>query len=70
MQHLAVLERNRQMIDIGAYEKGANAELDRAMDTEPGLQAWLRQSVGGVGRMESIHHLRAILAPTAEGKKP
>lgn len=69
-QHLAVLERNRQMIDIGAYEKGSNAELDRAIDTEASLQAWLRQSVGGVGRMESIHDLRAILAPAAEGKKP
>ena len=43
VQQLAVLERNRQMIDIGAYEKGSSPELDRAIELEPGLQSWLRQ---------------------------
>ena len=60
--HLAVLERNRQMVDVGAYEKGANAELDRALALETGLQAWLRQSAGGVPRTESMRMLRALLA--------
>lgn len=63
VQQLAVLERNRQMIDIGAYEKGSSPELDRAIELEPGLQAWLRQSTGGVSRAEAIQGLRDVLAP-------
>lgn len=63
VQQLAVLERNRQMIDIGAYEKGSSAELDRAIELESGLQSWLRQSTGGVSRAEAIQGLRGILAP-------
>jgi flagellum-specific ATP synthase len=70
VQQLAVLERNRQMIDIGAYEKGASAELDRAIDLEAGLQAWLRQSTGGVSRTEALQGLREVLAPVAAGQKP
>lgn len=59
---LAVLERNRQMIDIGAYEKGSNADLDRALEIEPALQAWLRQGTGGVPRAQAIRELQSILA--------
>ena len=76
VQQLAVLERNRQMIDIGAYEKGSSPELDRAIELEPGLQAWLRQSTGGVSRAEAIQGLRDLLAPapatasTPPGRKP
>lgn len=66
VQHLAVLERNRQMIDIGAYEKGTNPELDRAITLEPGLMAWLRQDKGGVAHAEAIQGLHELLArPTA-----
>jgi flagellum-specific ATP synthase len=74
VQQLAVLERNRQMIDIGAYEKGSSAELDRAIELESGLQSWLRQSTGGVSRAEAIQGLRGILAPASAtapvGPKP
>ncbi|MDP9992360.1 flagellum-specific ATP synthase [Variovorax boronicumulans] len=76
VQQLAVLERNRQMIDIGAYEKGSSPELDRAIELEPGLQAWLRQSTGGVSRAEAIQGLRDVLAPAPvsatapAGRKP
>jgi len=66
VQQLALLERNRQMIDIGAYERGSNAELDRALDIEPALQAWLRQSTGGASRVEAIQALRGALASTAK----
>jgi flagellum-specific ATP synthase len=65
VQQLAVLERNRQMIDIGAYEKGNSAELDRAIDLEAGLQSWLRQSAGGVPRTVAVQALRDILGPVA-----
>ena len=74
VQQLAVLERNRQMIDIGAYEKGSSPELDRAIELESGLQSWLRQSTGGVARAEAIQGLRDVLAPAPTtvpaGRKP
>ncbi|MEH6461571.1 FliI/YscN family ATPase [Chitinimonas sp. JJ19] len=41
--HLAAYERNREMIDIGAYRAGANAEIDSAIKLMPGLQRFLRQ---------------------------
>jgi len=70
VQQLAVLERNRQMIDIGAYEKGNSPELDRAIELEAGLQAWLRQSVGGVSRAEAVQALRDILGLTGASSPP
>ena len=70
VQQLALLERNRQMIDIGAYERGSSPELDRAIEFEPGLQAWLRQSVGGASRLEAIQALRGILFPAAKAVQP
>lgn len=62
VQQLAILERNRQMIDIGAYERGSNAELDRAVFVEPALLEWLRQRHGGADRSESIKDLQAVFA--------
>lgn len=76
VNQLAVLERNRQMVDIGAYEKGSSPELDRAIELESGLQSWLRQSEGGVPRSNAIQSLREILAsafataPAAGGRQP
>jgi flagellum-specific ATP synthase len=51
---LALLERNRQMVDIGAYARGTNPELDQALAVEPALDAFLRQSEGGVARADAI----------------
>lgn len=62
VRHLAVLERNRQMVDLGAYQRGTNAALDEALALEPQLQAWLCQSAGGVARAEGLRQLAQILA--------
>jgi flagellum-specific ATP synthase len=40
---LALLERNRQMVDIGAYQAGSNPVLDAALAVAPELDGWLRQ---------------------------
>lgn len=40
---LALLDRNRQMVDIGAYQAGSNPVLDAALAVAPELDAWLRQ---------------------------
>ena len=54
---LALLERNRQMVELGAYEKGSNPELDAALASQGELQTWLRQSEGGVPRAEAMKQL-------------
>jgi flagellum-specific ATP synthase len=58
---LDVLERNRQLVDIGAYVAGSNAELDRALRLKTGLQDFLRQSEGGAGRPDALKALRGAM---------
>lgn len=61
LRTLALLERNRQMVDIGAYQRGSNPALDEALAREAGLKAWLEQADGGVPRAEAIRSLRVAL---------
>jgi flagellum-specific ATP synthase len=62
VRHLAVLERNRQLVELGAYTQGANPALDTALGLEAALFAWLRQDGGGVPRAEAVQQLAALLA--------
>lgn len=61
IKHLSVLDRNRQLVDIGAYEKGANPALDTALALEKSLQEWLRQREGGVARQHTLKLLQSIV---------
>ena len=58
---LALLDRNRQLVDIGAYERGTNAALDKALALEAELIAFLRQSEGGVPRDEAVQRLASLI---------
>jgi len=62
---LALLDRNRQMVDIGAYERGSNRELDSALLVEPQLVAFLRQSEGGVPRESALQQLEKAMGAKA-----
>ena len=56
---LATFERNRQMIDMGAYRAGSNAAIDRAINAAPALREVLRQSVlESTSRTEALARLR------------
>jgi len=57
VRHLALLERHRAMVEIGAYTKGSQPELDTALLLQPALRAWLRQDAGGVPRAEALQGL-------------
>ncbi|MDM5179189.1 FliI/YscN family ATPase [Massilia sp. DJPM01] len=60
---LAVYERNRQMVEMGAYRAGSNPALDRAMDLFPAVRDVLRQSVHESStRREALTLLRTIMA--------
>lgn len=60
-KYLALLERNRQLVDIGAYVRGSNPELDSALAIEPQLRAFLRQDRGGADRFTSLQSLSKLL---------
>lgn len=65
-QALAILsayQKNRDMIELGAYRPGSNAELDQAIKLVPELNKLLRQEVDqAVSRRETIAQLRVLLA--------
>ncbi|RKP48497.1 FliI/YscN family ATPase [Trinickia fusca] len=58
---LAMIERNHQMIELGAYEAGTNPELDAALARRPALQTWLAQTEGGMARGEALRQLAQAL---------
>ncbi len=62
---LALLERNRQMVDIGAYERGSQPALDGALAIEPHLSAFLRQAQGGAARSLALQHLAQLMGAQA-----
>ncbi|SMC27679.1 flagellum-specific ATP synthase [Andreprevotia lacus DSM 23236] len=57
---LACYERNREMIEIGAYRKGSNAEIDQSVALMPALQRFLRQG-------KSEHAPRAAVIGQLQG---
>jgi flagellum-specific ATP synthase len=61
VRHLAVLEKNRQLVELGAYVAGASPTLDAALRTEAALFAWLRQDAGGSSRAEALRGLARAL---------
>jgi flagellum-specific ATP synthase len=42
---LATFRKNEDLVNIGAYVKGTNPRLDRAVEKQPGLTQFLRQGV-------------------------
>jgi flagellum-specific ATP synthase len=62
---IALLERNRQIVELGAYEAGSNPSLDAALRCQPKLSAWLRQDKGGVRRAEALSQLEEALRAQA-----
>lgn len=59
---ISTYERNRQMVDMGAYKSGTNAAIDQAMQRYPDLRAVLRQSVHESStRAAAMERLRAAL---------
>jgi flagellum-specific ATP synthase len=62
---LAVLERSRDLVDIGAYQPGNNVELDASLPRAAPLQGWLRQAEGGVPRSAAVAALAALLRAEA-----
>jgi flagellum-specific ATP synthase len=61
VESLSTHEQNRQMIAMGAYRKGTNPEIDRAIRLHPALTSFLRQPEGESGaRGEAMAALEAL----------
>ena len=59
---MARYEENSDMISIGAYKKGSNTQLDRAIDKMPQVEAFLKQNIGESFQYEEIlEAMRGIL---------
>lgn len=60
---MAVYRESEDLINIGAYAKGSNPRIDRAIDRMGSLNAFLRQDMKSLARhTESVDQLRTILA--------
>jgi flagellum-specific ATP synthase len=61
-EQLALYRKNEDLISIGAYQKGANSALDRAVALHEPLRAFLRQAVDDfTPRAESFLNLKRII---------
>lgn len=59
---MALVERNRAMVDIGAYQSGSNPQLDAALRTMQGLEDFLRQDAAEYSsRTDSLARLETLL---------
>jgi flagellum-specific ATP synthase len=59
---LSLYERNRQLVEIGAYRPGANPALDRVVDAMPRIEAFLTQRLAErVERPAAIEQLRQLV---------
>jgi flagellum-specific ATP synthase len=59
----ALYERNRQLIEIGAYKPGVSPELDRAVRLMPRIRAFFAQPLDQrVPRADSLRQLKTLVA--------
>jgi flagellum-specific ATP synthase len=64
---LATYERSRDLVSIGAYERGTDARLDEALDHLDGIEAFLRQTPQQSGSLEeTVQRLRETVQRPAE----
>jgi flagellum-specific ATP synthase len=58
---MAVFMENEDLINIGAYQRGTNPEIDRAIDLKPKIDNFLKQGIyEQVGFQDTLNKLRAI----------
>lgn len=62
-KHLAVYTESEDLINVGAYNKGSNPEIDVAIEKNPAINSFLCQMVGeSVSFNETLSQMKAIVA--------
>lgn len=65
-RRMSTFRRVEDMVNIGAYARGSNPEIDEAIAAMPAINAFLCQDVGDPQNLEqSMAQLRALGAPAA-----
>ena len=55
-------QQNRDLISVGAYQKGSDPRIDEAIAMNPGIMAFLQQDMNlGVNVGESLRELDELL---------
>jgi flagellum-specific ATP synthase len=64
-QTLGVYQQNRDLINIGAYQKGSDARIDQAIELWPAMQKFLMQQIHErVSHAEAVNALRQLFPNT------
>ena len=64
-QLLSIYQQNKDLINIGAYTPGANADTDAAIERQPHLRRFIEQSMGEAVSFDvSIATLQAVITPS------
>ncbi|WP_165177280.1 FliI/YscN family ATPase [Desulfovibrio sp. ZJ369] len=61
-RHMSTFRKVEDMVNIGAYAKGSNAEIDAAIAKMPAINAFLRQDVGDPQFLDQCMRQMRILA--------
>ena len=68
-QTLAIYHQHRDLINIGAYQKGSDARVDAAIELWPAMQKFLMQPIEQrVSHAEAVNALRQLFANSPEKK--
>jgi flagellum-specific ATP synthase len=61
-KHLAIYKESEDLINVGAYNKGSNAEIDKAIEKIGAINGFLQQSVNDkVGFQNTLDHMKNII---------
>ena len=61
VKNMAVYRENADMINVGAYKKGASAEIDIAINMHPAIDEFLQQDeYDKAPYSETLAHLAAV----------
>jgi flagellum-specific ATP synthase len=70
-QLYSAYRQNRDLIAIGAYQKGSDPRVDASIAAWPAMEAFLQQNAEeGAGTVESHARLAALFGPPASGPAP
>ena len=67
-QTLSTYQQNRDLISIGAYQRGSDPRIDQAIDLWPAMQKFLTQQIHErVGHADAVNQLRQLFASAPPG---
>ena len=64
---MALYKENKELIQLGAYQRGNSSELDRAVDTKPLIEAFLKQEFEEYSPFETTEHYLRLCVQSHQG---